>query len=259
MRHSISVPRAKAKGASRALRVPLVTFILGMIIGLGIVTWSSALGSHLTLPGSQDLSHGDESDSQPFIRQLEKINNYIPPHAQPDLENTISSRIEHSAFPTNPLHPSATELNPVGSQQSHSTPSKKPIPLSVLLHNHDTQAQKNLGWRSLLNGRPEDAIAAYRESLRTDPKSSEAYLGMGIALKSLGLIDHAKDAIQQALELDPLLSSALVHLGYLYADGHIGHSDHKTARRLFKQASQLGDPFASIALLDLQSRSRPQS
>jgi tetratricopeptide (TPR) repeat protein len=259
MRHPISVPRAKAKGTSRALKASSVTFILSMIIGLGILTWSSALGSHLTLPGSQDLSHGDESDPQPFIRQLEKINNYIPPHAQPDLENATSSKIEHSALPTNPLHPSATELKPVGSQQSHSTPSKKPIHIAVLLHNNDTQDQTNLGWRSLLNGRPEDAIAAYRESLRTDPKSAEAYLGMGIALKSLGFIDHAKDAIQQALELNPHLSSALVHLGYLYADGHIGRSDPKAARRLFNQASQLGDPFASIAILDLQVRSRPRS
>ncbi len=259
MRHPILVSRAKAKGTSKTLGSSSVPFILSIIIGIGIMTWSSAQGSHLTLPGSQDLNHGDESDPQPFIRQLEKINNYIPPHAQPDRQNATSPRIEHSALPTNPLHLSPTELKPIGSQQSPSPPSKKPIHIAVLLHNNDTQDQTNTGWRSLLNGRPEDAIAAYQESLRTNPKSAEAYLGMGIALKSLGFINHAKDAIQQALELNPHLSSALVHLGYLYVDGHIGHSDPKAARRLFNQASQLGDPFASIALLDLQSRSRPQS
>ncbi|WP_442432932.1 tetratricopeptide repeat protein [Nitrospira sp. T9] len=223
------------------------------------MTWSSAQGSHLTLPGSQDLSHGDESDPQPFIRQLEKINNYIPPHAQPDRKNAASSKIEHSTLPPNPLHPSPTEPKPTESHQSHSPPSKKSLHIAVLLHNNVTQDQTNTGWRSLLNGRPEDAIAAYQNSIRIDPKSAEAYLGMGIALKSLGFIDHAKDAIQQALELNPDLSSALVHLGYLYADGHIGPSNSKAAHRLFSQASQLGDPFASIALLDLQSRSRPQS
>jgi tetratricopeptide (TPR) repeat protein len=259
MRHPILVPKEKAKRTSKALGSSSVTFILSIIIGLGIMTWSSAQGSHLTLPGSQDLSHGDESDSQPFIRQLEKINNYIPPHAQPDRQNTTSSKIEDSALPTDPLHPSPTELKPIGSPQSHSPPSKKPIHIAVLLHNNDTHDQTNAGWRSLLNGRPKDAIAAYQESLRTDPKSAEAYLGMGIALKSLGFINHAKDAIQQALELNPHLSSALVHLGYLYADGHIGPSDPKAAHRLFRQASQLGDPFASIALLDLESRSRSQS
>ncbi|WNM59293.1 tetratricopeptide repeat protein [Candidatus Nitrospira allomarina] len=223
------------------------------------MTWSTAQGSHLTLPGSQDLSHGDESDLQPFIRQLEKINNYIPPQAQPDRKNAASSKIEHSTLPTHSLHPSPTEPKPTGFEQSHSSPSKKPIHIAILLHNNDTEDQTNTGWRSLLNGRPGDAIAAYQESLRIDPKSAEAYLGMGIALKSLGFIDHAKDAIQQALELNPHLSSALVHLGYLYADGHIGPSDSKAAHRLFSQATQLGDPFASIALLDLQSRSRPRS
>ncbi|WNM61453.1 tetratricopeptide repeat protein [Candidatus Nitrospira neomarina] len=223
------------------------------------MTWSSAQGSHLTLPGSQDFSHGDESDPQPFIRQLEKINNYIPPHAQPDRKNTASLKVEQSTLLTNPLHPSPNEPKPTGSQPSHSPPKKKPTHIAVLLNNNVTQDQTNTGWRSLLNGRPEDAIAAYQDSLRIDPKSAEAYLGMGIALKSLGFIDHAKDAIQQALELNPDLSSALVHLGYLYADGHIGPSNSKAAHRLFSQASQLGDPFASIALLDLQSRSRPQS
>lgn len=259
MRHPILVPWAKTKGTSKALGSSSATFILSMIIGLGIMTWSSAQGSHLTLPGSQDLSHRDETDPPPFIRQLEKINNYISPHAQPDRKNTASSKIEPPTLPTNPLHPSPTELKSTRSQPSHSSPKKKPIHIAVLLQNNDTQDQANTGWRSLLNGRPEDAIAAYQKSLRIDPKSAEAYLGMGIALKSLGFIDHAKDAIQQALELNPDLSSALVHLGYLYADGHIGPSNSKAAHRLFSQASQLGDPFASIALLDLQFRSRPQS
>lgn len=259
MKYPISGPRAKAKGTTRALRASSVTFICNIFISLGILTGSSALGSHLTLPGSQDLSHGDESDSQPFIRQLEKINNYIPPHTQPDLKNTASSNIEHTTLPTNPLDPPTTELKPLGPQQSPSTKSKKPIHIAVLLHNHATHDQTKLGWHSLLKGQPEEAIAAYQESLKTDPKSAEAYLGTGIALKSLGFLDQAKDAIQHALEINPHLSSALVHLGYLYADGHIGHSDHKAAHRLFNQASRLGDPFASIALLDLQSRSRPQS
>ena len=115
-----------------------------------------------------------------------------------------------------------------------------------------------MGWVFLLNGRPQAALAAYREALRHHPNSADAYVGLGITLKSLGNVEQAKQAIQQALELNPDLSSALVHLGYLYADGLVGRSDPETARRLFDQASQLGDPFASIALLDLQSRSNSQ-
>jgi tetratricopeptide (TPR) repeat protein len=259
MRNAISGPRRKIKGTKWPRRVSLVSFIPGMIMGLGILTWSSALGSHLTLPGSQDLSHGDEFDPRPIIRQLEKINNYIPPQAQADLTNTTSSKDEHSSPPTNPLHRSVTEFNPVGFQRSQSTPETSLAPLTVPLPKKSTQDLKNSGWRSLLNGRPNDAIAAYRESIHTHPKSAEAYLGMGIAFKSLGFNNQARDAIQQALELNPLLSSAHVHLGYLYADGHVGDPDLNTARRLFSHASQLGDPFASIALLDLKSRSRRHS
>src|SRR5680860_1373048 len=118
MRLPISIPRTEAKETSRAPRASSVAFILSIIIGLGILTWSSALGSHLTLPGSQDLSHGDESDPQPFTRQLEKINNYISPHSQSDLDSKISPKIKHSALPTSPLHQPDTELNPAGPQLS---------------------------------------------------------------------------------------------------------------------------------------------
>lgn len=259
MRLPSSILRTEAKGTLRAPRTSSVGFILSIISGLGILTWSSALGGHLTLPGSQDLSHGDVSDPQPFIRQLEKINNYISPHSQADLDSKISPKINHSTLPTRPLHQPDTELNPAGPQQTHSNPLKKPRHLAILLHNNATRGQANLGWRSLLNGYPENAIAAYQEFLRTHPNSAEAYVGMGIALKSLGFNEDAKDAIHHALKLNPQLPSALVHLGYLYADGQIGPSDPKAAHRLFNQASQLGDPFASIALLDLQSRSRSQS
>jgi len=109
---------------------------------------------------------------------------------------------------------------------------------------NDAEGHVNMGWKFLLSGR-----------LRHQPNSANAYVGMGITLKSMGDVEQAKQAMQQALELNPRLSSALVHLGYLYADGHVGRSDPETARRLFDQASQLGDPFASIALLDLKSRS----
>ena len=113
-----------------------------------------------------------------------------------------------------------------------------------------------LGWRFLLKEQPQAAIAAYRQALRKNPRSAKAYLGIGISLKSLGKVRLAKKALAKAVKLDPRLPSALVHLGYLYADGHFGQADRSTARRLFSEASQLGDPFAAIALLDMKSRSK---
>ncbi len=98
-------------------------------------------------------------------------------------------------------------------------------------------------------------MTAYREAVRQNPKSANAHLGLGMSLKNLGQVELAKKAFGKAVDLDPRLPSALVHLGYLYAEGHFGTPDPSTARRLFKEAAQLGDPFAVIALLDLQSGS----
>jgi len=111
-----------------------------------------------------------------------------------------------------------------------------------------------MGWSFLLKEQPQAAMTAYRQAISQNPKSARAYLGLGISLKSLGKVELAKKALLKAANLDPRLPSALVHLGYLYADGHFGQADLQTAGRLFQEASQLGDPFASIALLDMKSR-----
>ncbi len=106
----------------------------------------------------------------------------------------------------------------------------------------------------LLNAQPHDAVDAYREDLRKNPRSAKAYLGLGISLKNLGKARLAEKALVKAVKLNPRLPSALVHLGYLYAEGHLGQADRSTARRLFNEASKLGDPFATIALMDVKSR-----
>ena len=98
------------------------------------------------------------------------------------------------------------------------------------------------------------AMAAYQKALRQNPESAKAYLGLGISLKSLGKARLAKKALLKAVNLDPRLPSALVHLGYLYAEGPFW--DSGSARQpvdCLSEAAQLGDRFAAIALLDLKS------
>ncbi len=106
----------------------------------------------------------------------------------------------------------------------------------------------------MLKEQPKSAIAAYQQVLRDNPKSAKAYLGLGMALKRLEKFELAKKALLKAVKLAPHSPSALVHLGYLYAEGHFGQSNLQKGHQLFRQASQLGDPFASIALLDMKSR-----
>ena len=132
----------------------------------------------------------------------------------------------------------------------------QPVPIVAEQKKPTPKPSTKSGWRFLLDGQPHAAVAVYRQALRQNPQSANAYLGLGISLKSIGEIRLAKKALIKAVNLDPRSPSALVHLGYLYTEGKgdVGQSDLLKARRLFRRASQLGDPFASIALLDMQSR-----
>ena len=186
---------------------------------------STALGSHL---GSSSPRSGP-----PQVHLPKQATEQVIPIKKTSISSRSSRKtLEASSFNT---PQSSTEV----AEQKKQTP--KP--------------HAKLGWRFLLKGQTQAAMSAYRQALRNNPKSARAYLGLGITMKSIGQINLAKKAFLKAVNLNPQLPSALVHLGYLYADGQMGQSDFASARRLFRQASQLGDPFASIALLDIQSRS----
>jgi hypothetical protein len=121
---------------------------------------------------------------------------------------------------------SPTKKAPVSWTPTRNSPEKPslnvppPIPKVAEQQKHLTKPQATLGWQYLLE------------------------------------VELAKKALLKAVNLDPDLPPALVHLGYLYAEGHFVQADPSTAHRLFQQASQLGDPFATIALLDMKSRSK---
>jgi tetratricopeptide (TPR) repeat protein len=52
-------------------------------------------------------------------------------------------------------------------------------------------------------GRPDDAIAMYRQALEQDPLSAAAYHSLGLALHSLDDFAAAEEAFRRALELAP--------------------------------------------------------
>ncbi len=199
-------------------KVFVVTTLLGMLAS------TAASGSDLKL----SLDASGPLKFQEIQKTLKRASSpRKPPASMPALRTTRAV----------PLNTPAHTKQPVDFQKTHAV---KP--------------HAKLGWRFLLKEQPQAAIAAYREALRKNPRSAKAYLGLGISLKSLGKVRLAKKALLKAVNLNPSLPSALVHLGYLYAEGHFGQADHSTARRLFSEASQLGDPFATIALLDMKSR-----
>ena len=201
---------------------------LGITMIVVMLLSSTALGSHLESFSISPLPPQDQKTERSHSSLLDPRGEKSAPSTQPTTKGKPSTPVKEPKTD----HPGVTKFKTNANSQSH----------------------VQLGWEFLLDGRPQEAVVAYREALRKNPRSANAYLGLGITLKSLGHVKTAKKALVQAVNIDPRLPSALVHLGYLYVDGHIGNSDPQTAHRLFSQASQLGDPFADIALLDLKTR-----
>jgi GT2 family glycosyltransferase/tetratricopeptide (TPR) repeat protein len=61
----------------------------------------------------------------------------------------------------------------------------------------------NLGTAYLRNGRPRDAVAAYRKSIECRPEAAPTYISLGHALSANGDLQQAIEAWQQALRLAP--------------------------------------------------------
>jgi len=111
-----------------------------------------------------------------------------------------------------------------------------------------------VGWMLVLDGNYRGAEAAYRQALRKNPEMAKANLGLGMALSLQGDRQGAMSAYEKAITIQPNYAAALVHLGYAYTEGNTKGQNIAKARTLFKQASKLGDPFAMLALLDIQAR-----
>ncbi len=202
-----------------------LTLLFAGTLLYGILVPTIAQSGHLEQP---------PSSSHPFQFKQYEIRN---PASPPKKTGTFNPNSQEDS-PNQSLSPKPSPLKP----------SVKPKPpVSSVPH---TQR----GWQYLLKGKTQFALSAYRKALRENPKSAMAYLGLGISLKRLGNSRTATKALIQAIKLDPQSPSVLVHVGYLYMEGLIGPANPDQARRLFRQAAKLGDPFARIALLELQSR-----
>ncbi len=118
----------------------------------------------------------------------------------------------------------------------------------------DANLHSDVGWSLVLDGNYAGAEAAYREAVRHKSDFAGAYLGLGMALMMQGNREGAISAYESALAIQPGYSAALVHLGYAYTDGQGEKEDYQKARSLFRKALHQGDPFAKLALLDLNTR-----
>lgn len=81
------------------------------------------------------------------------------------------------------------------------------------------------------DGKPEEAIAVYREALAIDPAFADAWHGLGMALSELGRHDEAIEAGKRLCELSPDDTLAHTTLSRFYqAAGRIPEAESEGAK-----------------------------
>jgi tetratricopeptide (TPR) repeat protein len=105
---------------------------------------------------------------------------------------------------------------------------------AVALRPKVTIALYNLGVNLGRKGRPDEAIVAYRESIRVEPTWA-AYLNFGNALSAKGLLDDAIAATREAIRLQPGNFKPHVNLGVQLSS----KGKHDEAIASFREAIRL--------------------
>lgn len=87
----------------------------------------------------------------------------------------------------------------------------------------ENDVETNLGYGQLHLSLGECELAQYyfREALRTEPENAEALLGHGRALSCRFAYDLAIDSFRQAIDADPNLTLAYVHLALAYQSQYL--------------------------------------
>src|SRR5262249_31409757 len=93
-----------------------------------------------------------------------------------------------------------------------------------------------LGSALKVQGKLDEAAAAYREAIRLEPNHAQAYSGLVLALKDQGKLDEAVAAYREAIRLKPDNAEVHFHLGgVLRAQG-----DYAGSLAMLRRGHELG-------------------
>lgn len=101
-----------------------------------------------------------------------------------------------------------------------------------------------LGHALVAEGRLAEAVPAYREALRIDPRSAETLNFLGVALAGLGRVDEATSQFEAAIRVDPAFAHPYHALGTLAAQA----GDFARARDYFAAACEREPGSATMRL-----------
>jgi tetratricopeptide (TPR) repeat protein len=102
----------------------------------------------------------------------------------------------------------ASSADPVGDAESAIVKSdwkaaQDKLDLWLSRHPDDSRALFDAGYVADAQNRPDDAVALYRRALKTNPKSFESHLSLGLLLARLGKPEEARAELAAATQLDP--------------------------------------------------------
>lgn len=116
---------------------------------------------------------------------------------------------------------------------------------------HDlVQAWFHLGKNLLDQRRAQDAVAAFEQAVRCEPRHARAWCGLGAARRHMADLDAARCAYDEALRCDPNLPQALTNLGEWYlvkgdAATALTYFDHSLQREP-RQREALANRIAAL-------------
>jgi tetratricopeptide (TPR) repeat protein len=122
---------------------------------------------------------------------------------------------------------------------SITTPLKLLWPFSSIYFSFWYIGISNVGRKHYVAGEYDKAIDAFKEEIRKNPSSAEAYFNLGLAYGKTGQQDKEIAAYEQTIKLKPNVSSTYFNLGTAYND--IGHKQKAIAA--FTDAIRLNSDY----------------
>jgi len=114
--------------------------------------------------------------------------------------------------------------------------------------NKSADALYNLGINFAKLNQDDDAVEAYRQALRLDPKFAEAWYNLGITYRKLNRQDEAIEAYRQTLRLDPEWIDAWYNLGMTYADLNRQDDAIEAYRQALRLNPNLADAWNNLGI-----------
>ena len=109
------------------------------------------------------------------------------------------------------------------------------------------------------SGRAGEAVAAYREAARRNPRMAAAHESLGGALRRAGQVDEALNALQRAAQLAPDKAAVWQEIGLAYqAQGKTAEAT-KAIEKAIALDADLPEPHSNLGVVLLSAGDRPRA